>query len=243
MDRGEKLVERARQLARRATRVTAHPFWSDVQRDTTPEGLEAIWSMYAAAALSASGKRLNSIQRLLAPALCDLTGAEILTRAAFEQTADLTYISKDIENRFPKYLSHGPFEVTTRPTFKIKLRKTDPFEGLPTNRWRQIKDICEDIGWDEDRRRLYRVTSVSVHQGSFVLMRHFHEALGIEASWEGKVVTLYDAIRMHIRLAELVAGMRPEAISREELERIDQSSLDVLVLAEGLLEATLYDQR
>jgi len=147
----------------------------------------------------------------------------------FELSANLTFISQDIEKRLPKYLKHGMIPITVE---EIQQRQQEIEAGnlsntldmIPKRPWKSMSAICSDLGvtWLNEYNSFYRYASVPTHSGAFTLGKSFIQLLkGSPLNDHELSSVLCTAASFHIRVAKVAAGRFPMQISLEEINKFD----------------------
>ena len=198
---------------------------------TTTSGLDLTyadrWSVLLIVSLHQSNKRLHSIILLLNNQ--DWDNGVVLTRSMFELSANLAYISKDIEKRLSKYLKHGRILITVE---EIQQHQKEIVSGIisptletiPRRPWESMKDICKDLGvdWQKEYDSFYRYASIPTHSGAFTLGKSFVQLLqGNPPTNKELSSVLITAASFHIRIAKIVGENFPLQISLEEIKKLD----------------------
>lgn len=185
------------------------------------------WSALLIVSLNQSNKRLNSVAWLLKNQ--DWDSGAILTRSMFELSANITYISKAVDRRLPKYLDNGIIPTTAEEIQQLQ-REFDSgiisniLDMIPKRPWKSMKDICADLksGWPQEYDSFYRYASVPTHSGAFTLGNSFIQLLSGNPLADHELSTvLITAASFHIRVAKVAAGEFPAQISLEEIKEFD----------------------
>lgn len=192
------------------------------------------WSVLLIVSLNQSNKSLNSVVWLLNNQ--DWDSGVVLTRSMFELSANLTYISKDIEKRLPKYLKHGKIPITAeelqQQQQEIQQYQQEVDNGIisntlnmiPKKPWIPMGAICGDLGvsWLNEYNSFFRYASIPTHSGAFMLGRSFMQLVeGNSPSNHELSGILITAASFHIRVAKVVARKFPLLISLEEVEKYE----------------------
>lgn len=198
---------------------------------TTTSGLDLTyadrWSVLLIVSLHQSNKRLHSIVLLLKNQ--DWDSAVVLTRSIFELSANLAYISKDIEKRLSKYLKHGMILITAE---EIQQHQKEIDSGIisktldrvPKQPWKPMSAICEDLGvdWQKEYNSFYRYASIPTHSGAFTLGKSFMQLLNGNPLTDKELSSvLITAASFHIRIAKIAGENFPKQISLEEIGKFD----------------------
>lgn len=101
--------------------------------------------------------------------------AIVLHRYIFELAVNVKYISNDVENRLAEYLKHSriPSDIAEVEEIDERLRNFQEQEDhsaitellLPGRSWKNLKDMCEEIGCLDDYFTMYRSASELAHGG------------------------------------------------------------------------------
>ncbi len=176
------------------------------------------WPTLVTVSLVQSNARLHSIGVLLNEG--DWDSAVILTRSLFELEVNLSYISKDIKKRLPKYLRHGGVPLTNEEIEQAKAQlesgRTDVKDIVPKRAWKHLKEMCCDL--DAGRLKEYEIfypyASVPTHAGAFTLGKTFTRLLtgGLLTDRE-RAVVLVTASEFHLRVAQITAETFPQHIA------------------------------
>jgi hypothetical protein len=186
------------------------------------------WQPVVTVFLSQANERLYSIRLLLDNNYEE--SSVILIRSIFELAVNLVYISKDSKRRLSQYLKHGGIPLTIEEAQQLQqeleyLHSQDAIGFIPRRPWKQLKDMCCDLGsqWLKEYETFYRYVSVPTHAGSFTLGNNFVKLLNQQplSDYE-KAKVMITALDFHLRIADVAAHVFPKQIDSEVVKRMTE---------------------
>ena len=219
------LTDRTHILAQNALDVIS---WEKIpmyptQRDATQ--LDENWHLVVVGSLYRANKILRSVTALLNPALEDSVSATILNRNLFECAANLVYLNQDYTAKLPEFLKKGKFPGHTDETESTDATWIDRlFAGVPKWRWKPLKGMCEELGWADEFKSIYRSTSDASHAGASALVAEYLELHGSIGTDANKVRIVSTTLMYHLRIGEVAAKLFPEAISLNSIRSLQQEN-------------------
>lgn len=215
---GPSLLAEAQILCQEVLNTTSNISVPNFPRNASAGPISVFWHTIVTGALSASNKRLTSISLLLAQPYQDVLSATVLVRTGFESAADLVFIGRDFALLLPQFLNHGLVPTTEDERLQIEARvQTEGVRVYPRRRWRQLSDICDALGWQEEYEKVYPVTSDTAHGGVSQAVSEYLELTEGSRSEEHKALVLVTGIFNHLRVAEVAAEVLGEGINSDRL--------------------------
>ena len=152
--------------------------------------------------------RLTIAQEWYAPSV-------VLTRFLFELGINLRFLEKNVEDRVPVYLKHSGAVPTLDDVGEIdsqldRMKEENDHSGIsqllvPDHAWQRLKLMCEELGYLEDYKTMYRLASETAHSGAHGMAIELLEHLGLERrpDWEipGILITALTYYRLVVDVA------------------------------------------
>ncbi|MCY4625909.1 MAG: hypothetical protein OXC99_13045 [Chloroflexi bacterium] len=219
------LLEESIELANQAFEVSSSlsfPMWPQ-ERDSGL--LETYWHIVLLGSLCRANKALRSITRLLDSSLEDTVSAAILNRHLFECAANLIYIGRDYRHTLPEFLKKSKFPGYPRELEELHSEFVENlFADVPSRRWKKVDTICRDLGWKDELKSIYRVTSDTSHGGSSALLPEFYELHDISVSDRNKAHIVSTGLVYHLRIAEVIAKNFPDKMDLTKIASLQKSN-------------------
>ena len=221
-------AERAQVLAQQAFDATSCiwlPIWP---KERNTDDLDFYWHIVVVGSLCRANKVMRSITNLLNPTLEDSVSAAILNRHLFECAANLVYMARDYRLALPEFLKKTKFPIYNGDIEQLEATLVDTlFAGVPTKRWKALNRICEELGWTDEFKSIYRVTSDSSHGGSTALLPEFYELHNIVVTDDAKANTVSTGLVYHLRIMEVAAKHFPERMDLVSIQSIQQWNIEL----------------
>lgn len=215
---GPSLLHEAQILSQEVLNITSNISVPRYPLDPAADLISFFWHNLAIGALSASNKRLLSISLLLTDPYEDESSAIVLVRTAFESAADLVFIGRDVALLLPQYLRHGLVPTTEDELSQIEASLQEEGARIsPRRRWKQLSDVCDALGWQEEYEEFYPLTSEMAHGGILQSVSEFLELTEGKRSEGYMALVLVLGILNHLRVSEIAAEVLGEGINSERL--------------------------
>ena len=215
---GPTLLHEAQILTQEILKITSNISVPRYPQDPAADRISVVWHTIVTGALSGSNKRLLSISILLTEPYEDVSSATVLVRTGFECAVDLVFIGRDVEHWLPQFLEHGLVPTTEDEWSQIEARvQKEGARVYPRRRWKQLSNICDALGWQEEYEDFYSVTSDTAHGGLSQLTSEYLELTKGERSDGRMALVLVTGILNHFRISEKAAEVLGEGVNSERL--------------------------